>query len=445
MSKFTDAMESKLMPIAGKISENRYLVAIRDGFMVAMPLLIIGAMSLLFANFPISGYKEFMTKIFGENWSVFFVRPFEATMAIMTIFVIFGISFSLAKHYDIEGISTAVIALVAFFILTPFTMNFTPEGSKEVFKIGDIIPMEWIGAKGLFVGMITAILSTEIVKFVVRKGWVIKMPEGVPPTVAKAFSALIPGVIVILTFDIVRLIFTFTSFGTIHQFIYKILQAPLTALGDTLGATLIANLFIGLFWVFGIHGANIVGSVMGPIWISLSAENLDAYQSGATHLPHIITQQFQEIYLQLGGSGCTLALCLAMIFICKSQQCKKLGKLAILPGLFNINEPITFGLPVVLNPIMMIPFILTPMILSIICYVAISLGLVPPPSGVIIPWTTPPIIGGFLIAGVRGALLQIVELIISFFIYLPFLKVVDKQYYEQENSYEAAQGASLNS
>lgn len=239
------------------------------------------------------------------------------------------------------------------------------------------------------------------------------------------------------------MIFTFTSFATIHGFIYKVLQAPLTALGDSLGATLVANLFIGLFWVFGIHGANIVGSVMGPIWISLSGENLAAFQAGK-ELPHIITQQFQEIYLQLGGSGSTLALCLAMIFICRSQQCKKLGKLALLPGLFNINEPITFGLPVVLNPIMMIPFILTPMILAVVCYVAISLGLVPPPSGVIVPWTTPPIIGGFLIAGFKGAILQIVELAISFFIYLPFLRVVDKQYYEQEQSYENAAGATLN-
>ena len=433
MSKFMDSMESKLMPVASKIAENRYLMAIRDGFMLAMPLLILGAMSLLFANFPIPGYGDFMAKVFGANWNVFFVRPFESTMAIMTIFVVFGIAYSLAKQYELEGASSAVIALVAFLILTPFMVSFTPEGTKDVFKVSDVIPMEWIGSKGLFVGMFTAIISTEIVRFVVKKGWVIKMPEGVPPSVSKAFSSLIPALIVILLFDVIRLIFTFTSFTTIHQFIYKVLQAPLTSLGDTLPATLIANLFIGLFWVFGIHGANIVGAVMSPIWLSLSGDNLKAFQAGA-ELPHIITQQFQEIYLQFGGSGCTLALCLAMIFICKSQQCKKLGKLAVLPGLFNINEPITFGLPIVLNPIMMIPFILTPMILAVVSYFAISTGLVPRPSGVLIPWTTPPVIGGFLVSGIRGAILHIIEIAISFFIYLPFLRVVDKQYYQQEQS-----------
>lgn len=179
MSKIMDTMENTLMPVASKISGNKYLAAIRDGFMLAMPLLIIGAMSLLFANFPIKGYAEFMTKIFGPNWNVFFVRPFEATMAIMTIFVVFGIANSLAQQYELEGISSAAIALVAFFVLTPFVTNFTPEGSKEIFKVTDIIPMEWIGAKGLFVGMITAILSVEIIRFVVKRGWVIKMPEGV--------------------------------------------------------------------------------------------------------------------------------------------------------------------------------------------------------------------------------------------------------------------------
>ena len=132
-----------------------------------------------------------------------------------------------------------------------------------------------------------------------------------------------------------------------------------------------------------------------------------------------------------------------MLFLCKSEQCKKLGRLAILPGLFNINEPITFGLPIVLNPIMMIPFILTPMVLAVVCYIAISTGLVPRPSGVIIPWTTPAVFGGFLIAGVRGALLQIVELAVAFLIYYPFIRTVDKQYFEEEKAYNSAENATV--
>lgn len=436
MSKKMDLIEEKVMPIADKIANNRFLLAIRDGFALAMPMLIIGAMSCLIANFPIKGFTNFMARVFGQGWTTFFSRPTEVTMSLMSIFVVIGISKSLAESYKLDGISTAIISLVSFFIMTPFTTDFMAEGANAAVKVDSVIPLDWIGSKGLFVGIITAILATQIVRYVVKKGWVIKMPAGVPPTVSKAFSSLIPGAIAIVLFDVIRLLFSFTSFANIHNFIYTLLQVPLTSLGATFGANMLANFFVGFFWSFGIHGADIVQSVMNPIWIALSGENLAAFQAG-TAIPHIITQQFNQLYLWIGGSGATLALCVTMMHMCKSQQCKKLGKLAILPGLFNINEPIVFGLPIVLNPIMIIPFILTPMILCIVCYVSMAIGLVPKPNGVLIPWTTPVIIGGFLVSGIRGAILQIVELVISFFTYLPFIKIVDRQYCEQEKSYEA--------
>jgi PTS system cellobiose-specific IIC component len=438
MSKAMDVLESTLMPLAGKVSSNRYLMAIRDGFMVAMPLLIIGAIFLLMGNLPITGYAPFMASTFGPNWNAPFNVVFDSTMNIMTIFVILGIANSLANQYDLEGISSAVIALVAFLIMTPFNVLFTPEGAKAAATVGGVIPMEWVGSKGLFVGLLTAILAVEVIRFVVRRGWTIKMPEGVPPTVSKAFSALIPAFIVSVVFVTVRLLFAATPFATIHNFVFKFLQTPLQNLGDTLPANLVSNLFIQLFWCFGIHGSNVVGSVMSPINTALSAENLAAFQAGVPvdQLPNIITGQFQELYIQLGGSGATLSLCLAMIFLGRSKQVKTLGRLALAPGLFNINEPITFGLPIVLNPVMMIPFILTPLALSVVSYVAIATHLVPRTSGVMVPWTTPPILGGFLIAGVRGALLQLVLMVVAFLIYYPFLRVVDNQYYEQEKSAE---------
>lgn len=443
MSKMMDTIEDKLMPVAEKLATNRYLLAIRDGFMMAMPLLIIGAMTLLFAYLPIGGYEDFMAKLFGANWMEFFMAPYHATMAIMTVFVIMGMSNSLSKHYNIEGMSTAVISLTAFLILTPFVTMFTPEGAKLAVEVGGVIPTEWLSSKGLFVGMLSAIFATEIVRFVIKKGWVIKMPEGVPPTVAKSFSALIPAAITIIIFNFVRLGFTFTSFKTIHTFIFTVLQLPLTSLGDSLGATLVSNFFIGLFWSFGISGGDVVQSVMSPIWLALSAENLAAFQAGLA-LPHIITQQFNSIYLWIGGGGATLSLCLLMLFKCKSQQCKKIGKLAILPGIFGINEPIIFGLPIVLNPIMIVPFILVPLVLAVVTYISMSTGIVPRPNGVVIPWTTPPIIGGYLISGIRGSILQIVELVISLFIYLPFITVVDRTYCEQEKAYaEADLGETL--
>lgn len=430
-TKIMDRLESILMPLADKISGNRYLLAIRDGFMLAMPLLIVGAMSLLLANFPIPGYSNFMKGIFGDGWASFFKIPYNASMEIMAIFVVIGVANSLSNYYEIESLSTSVISLVCFLIVTPFSTTYTPEGTATVYSITKIIPLEWIGSKGLFVGMLIAIFATEIVKFVIKRGWTIKMPAGVPPSVAKAFSALIPAFIALYAFNIVRLGFAFTSYETVHGFIFKVLQTPLTSIGDSLGATLVANFFMLVFWIFGIHGTNLVNAVVKPIWLTLSAENLSAYQAGL-NLPHIVTESYQEIFIQLGGTGGTIGLCLIMVFLCKSQQCKQLGRLAIVPSIFNINEPIIFGLPIVLNPIMMIPFIITPLVLTTICYTAMSLGLVPKTSGVLVPWTTPPIISGFLISGVRGSILQIVEAVVAFIIYLPFIKMVDKQYYLQE-------------
>ncbi|MBC8589041.1 PTS cellobiose transporter subunit IIC [Paratissierella segnis] len=437
MSKKMESFENKLMPVADKLANNRYLLAVRDGFMLTMPLLIIGSIFMLLAYLPINGYDAFMARTFGENWMSFFSVAYNTTMSVMTIFVILGISGSLSDYYKLEKLNTAVISLVAFFVLTPFVTSFTPEGMNESFNVTGIIPTEWMGTKGLFVGILAAILSTEIVRWVIKKGWVIKMPAGVPSAVGKAFSSLIPATITIIVFDIIRLIFTFTPFGTIHNFIYTILQLPLTSLGDTLGAALIANFFVGLFWIFGIVGADIVQSVMNPIWIALAADNLAAYQAGS-ELPHIITQQFNQIYLWMGGGGATLGLCIAILLVCKSEQCKKLGRLSIFPGIFNINEPLMFGLPIVLNPMMLIPFIITPLALCLLCYGSMAIGLVPKPNGILVPWTTPPIIGGFLVGGIRGALLQLVGLIVSFFIYLPFIKTVDKQYLEQEKSYKTA-------
>jgi len=401
-----------------------------------MPLLIIGAICCLIAYFPAQGFLDFMAGIFGAQWNDFFTVTYHASMAIMTIFVVLGISYSLSNIYKQDGLSTAVIALVAFFILTPFTTSFTPEGSKAVYQVSSVIPLEWIGSKGLFVGMFSAIFATEIVHWVYKHGWEIKMPAGVPPTVAKAFSSLIPGTITLVLFSVLRLIFVYTPYGTLDNFIYTILQMPLTALGDTLGATLVANIFICLFWLFGIAGADVVGSVMNPIWYALAAENLTAFNESST-LPHVITYQFNSVYLWIGGAGCTLALCLVLMTMCKSEQCKKIGKLAILPGLFNINEPVTFGLPIVLNPIMAIPFLLNPIVLCLLTYFLISVGIVPAPNGVMIPWTTPVVLGGFLISGVRGAIWQAIEVVITFFIYLPFIKIIDKQYCEQEKAAKA--------
>ena len=422
MDKFLEFLEGKLGPIAYKLNANRYLSAIKEGFFGAMSLLIIGSMFLLVANLPIPGYADFMAGVFGANWTQFFMVPFDMTMNIMTIFVMIGMAKDLCKTYEIDDVAGIIYALVGFLILTPSILS-TDNAAG--------IPMGNLSASGLFLGMMSTVLAVEIVRFVLGRGWTIKMPDSVPANVARSFDALIPGLFVILVFDILKLIFAMTSFETAQAFIFKIIQAPLTSIGATLPATILVVILETVLFSFGLHGPNILGAVMNPIWLTLTAENASAFAAGEV-LPNIVNAQFYANFIKIGGAGATFGLALLCLFVAKSSQFKILGKLAIGPAIFNINEPLIFGMPIVLNPILMIPFILSPVIMTILTYILMNIGLVPLTNGVNIPWTTPPIISGFLISGWQGAVWQLIEMGLSAIIFYPFFKLEDDKAYQIE-------------
>ena len=429
---FMDKLESKLMPVAQAISKNKYLISVRDGFLISMPLLVIGSMFMLISNFPIQAWMDLLrnTTLNGATLASYFSNVTNATFSIMAIFVVMGIGYSYAKQEKTNTIFGATVALLSWFILMPFTTAYTPAGASEAIQISRV-PLDWVGSKGIFIGIICAFISVKIYKWVEKKGWTIKMPKGVPPTVGQSFAALFPIGAVIVVFFLVRAIFSFTQWGNAFNFIYAILQLPLQNVGDSLGAMIGVYLFAHILWLFGIHGTNITDSIFRPILYALSAENLAALGTGQT-LPHIINTQFQDLFATYGGAGSTLSLLIAMFFFCKSKRIRGLGKISIIPGIFGINEPIIFGLPIVLNPTIAIPFILVPMVNIIISYVTMAIGLVPICNGVIMPWTTPPIISGFLSSGWQGSVLQLFLIALGVIIYQPFIKTMDKQYIKEE-------------
>lgn len=256
----------------------------------------------------------------------------------------------------------------------------------------------------------------------------IKMPESVPPAVSRSFEALIPGFVIILLWALVYAGLGLTPFGNIHQILQVLLGKPLSAFGGSLIGAIIIAILTSAFWFIGIHGGNLTGAIMSPIWLSLTAENTKVYaQNSHATMPHIITQPFMDLFVYMGGGGATIGLVIAFLLIAKSAQFKTLTKLIVAPGIFNINEPIMFGVPVVLNIKLIIPFILAPVANAVIAYTAMATGLVHATVGIALPWTMPPIISGFLATGSHfsGAILQIVLLIIDTLIYLPFVKVTD--------------------
>ena len=419
-----DKLESIFMPLAEKIGKNKYLISIRDGFLLTTPLLIIGSFFLLIANFPINNWTEFWARFFGENWTAYMAKPTSATFDIMAILAVVGIAYSFSRELNVDKLSGAAVAVVSWFILMPYKVT---DGSVTL----NGIPLDWVGSKGIFIGIITAFVSVHIYAWVIKKGWIIKMPKGVPPAVTQSFAALVPSAVVLGVFFLVNSLLALTPYDNAFNFIFKFLQQPLLVLGNTLGAVLVAMGFQHFFWFFGINGGSIVGSIMQPILTPLSMENLSAFQAG-NPLPNVINQQFYDLFTTFGGAGSTLSMLIAMIIVCRSQRIKNLSKISVVPALFGINEPVIFGLPVVLNPTILIPFLLTPLINILISYFSMVSGLVPFTSGVSMPWTTPVIISGFLTTGWRGALLQLILVILGVFIYMPFVKMMDKQYKNEE-------------
>lgn len=426
MDKMTNWLQAKVNPFAIKLNNNRYLGAVRDGFFGATSILIIGSIFLLLGNLPINGYADFMKGIFGAGWQQFFTVPYDMTMNIMVIYVVIGMAKSLARSYKIDDVQSIIMSFVALLILIPVITDKT--GAEG-------IPVASIGSSGIFLSIISTCVTVGILHLFIAKNWKISMPDSVPANVANSFSALLPGTAVIILAVVVRLIFQVTSFETVENFFMKLIQAPLVNIGSTFWATILVEFLEAFIFTFGLHGPSIINAVMVPIWTTLTVENQAAFSAGKA-LPHIMNMQFDANYIKLGGTGCTIGLVILMLYFAKSKQLKTMGKLAIVPSLFNINEPLIFGIPIVLNPILMIPFALSPIVFGGLSWLVSVLGILPIANGTNIPFTTPPIIAGFIISGWRGAVWNVIEILLSVAWYYPFFKILDRNTLAQNQTAE---------
>ena len=428
-------VEKHLMPLAVKLSRFRPLIAIRDGIAIAMPLIIIGSVFMIVGSFPIKSWTAWLaaTSLKGVTLADIFSKITNGSFGIMGLIGCFGIASSYAEQFKTDGKSAGVIAIASYFVVTPSIMS------------GDKVPLEgmpygYLGSSGLFIAIIIGLITGGIFQWFINRDIRIKMPDTVPPAVSDSFSALIPGAVIIGLFGIVYALFAWTGWGNVHDIMMKLLSKPLGLLGDTLIGTIIAVALNSLFWFVGIHGANVVNNIIQPIWLMNTGANKQLAAAGnldLAHHGHIITQPFMDNFVFMGGGGATLGLVLSMGILVmmhrSSKQIKTLTPLTLTPGLFNINEPTMFGLPVVLNMNIVIPFVLVPILNAITTYAAMSLEWVPLCTGAVIPWTMPPVISGFLAtSSLNGSILQIINIILDVLVYFPFVLTLNRQYALEE-------------
>ncbi|MBF4806528.1 MAG: PTS sugar transporter subunit IIC [Pseudoleptotrichia goodfellowii] len=444
-------MLEKLSMQMAKLSEQRHLRAIRDGIIATLPLIIVGSIFLIvaFPPFPV----DWGISLWAKKNIAQILLPYRMTMFIMALYAVMGIGNSLAKSYKLDGITGAILAT------SGFLLTIVPSVVKEILVVtqvidgkevqiiaekgtegatvlqeaaGFVMPMTNLGSVGLFVGIIIAIFAVEVYRFTTTTGFRIKMPDSVPASVARSFEALTPTLIVVLVVATV----TYWLHINLHG-IMKIIIEPLVKATDSWFSVIIIVFLITFFWSFGIHGVSIVGSLVRPLWLTLLDQNTAALADGKV-IPHIAAEPFYQWFIWIGGSGATIGLAILLATVSKSSYGKTLGRTSIVSSIFNINEPIIFGAPIVLNPILIPPFIIVPVVNSSIAYLCTSMGLVNKVTSTP-PWTLPGPIGAFLATNgdYRAAILNIVLIISSTVIYYPFFKAYDKKLLEDEKNGEA--------
>ncbi|WP_270563159.1 PTS sugar transporter subunit IIC [Clostridium beijerinckii] len=420
MSNFdAKAISKKISPILNKIQKSKLANGVSGGMMVAMPVTLFGAFAALFLNLQIPAWKGFIAATgiaYALNVAIMFSTNFLA--------VVFGVTIasSYAKQYKEEGTVPALLALVCFFIVTPFTTD----------KAGTTLSMYWLGAPGIFSAIIISLISTRIYIYLKQKGITIKMPSTVPPVVSGSFSSLIPGFAAIVIFITVAALFAATPFKTMHQFIYNFVQTPLQGVGGNIVSIIILWTFAQVLWFFGIHGTLVIYSVMMPIFTAMDAAQLAAYSAGEA-LPNITGRAFVSTYTM---SASAIGFALLMLFAAKSKQYKTLGKLTAVPSLFGISEPLVFGTPLVFNFKFVVPFVCMNAINLTIAYFLTVVGIVPRVAGMTPMSGMPIIFSGLMEGSWKIAVLQVVLVGLSTLVWYPFFRKADKEAYELEQNTE---------
>jgi len=399
----TAFFKNRLAPILNAASENTYMSAIRAGMVSIAPLTIIGGLFMIVAFLPINGWE----KIIAPYLNLLQV-PVTATFGLLAVFVCFAIAYDLGRQLKQEAVVSASMSTLVFLMI-------------QLQLKDQLLNMEGLGSKGLFTAILVAMVCVRVQKFFNDKNLVIKLPDSVPAVVYESFVSLIPTLFLITAFWIIRFVLG-VDINELVQTAFK----PLIFALNTLPGIVVYAFLVTLLWSIGINGDNAMDAIVAPVFLQYLAANVEAAAHGQP-LPYITALGFFTSFVNVGGTGATIALALVMLNS-REPSYRKVSRLSLPTQIFGINEPIFFGFPIVLNPVFMVPYVLNALLLTVCSYLLMSWDIIHRPF-VNVPWTTPPIIGHYLVTGGdwRAAVWGAISIVIAMAIYYPFAKAAERQ------------------
>ena len=396
-------LSDRIAPALTTLSENPYLAAVRAGMVAVVPLTIVGGLFMIVAYLPVAGWEDRVAP-----YLPILQAPVTATFGLLSVVACFSIAAELAKHLKQDPIVSGSIATVVFLML-------------QIDAADQSLRMTGLGSRGLFTAIFVAIVSVHVQKLFADRHLVIRLPASVPAVVYESFASLTPLLFLILMFWLLRFV-AGVDIDTVLQTVFT----PLVFALNTLPGILVYAFVVTMLWSVGINGDNTVDAIVAPVFLQYLAANVEAV-SARQPLPYVTAYGFFTTFVNVGGTGATIALAL-VLWRSPDPRFRRISRLSMPTQVFQINEPIFFGLPIVLNPIFMIPYVLNALVLTASTFLLMQAGVVRKPF-VNIPWTTPPVIGHYLASGGdwRAALWGAISIAIAAGVYLPFARAAERQ------------------
>lgn len=421
MKKLELLLQKFIGPIAKVMSENDTIQSVAEGFMRTGPVTFGVCIFVILGNLPFTGYTEWLMNI---GLKVHFDAISNASLNILGLYISFSVAYCFAKRKGNNALSCGILSLLSFLIIIPQTVA-GAEGDVTAFNV------TYLSGTGILVALILALIVGHLFHFLSSKGLKFSMPDGVPPMVSESFEPIFISMIIVALAFFIRVGFGYTPFNNFLSFFDQTIGAFIIKIGLSLPTIFLLYFVANLLWFFGIH-PNTVYSAFVPLQMTLIMTNMADLQAGRplTYLTITLVSMFASF----GGNGNTIGLCLSM-FTAKSERYKKMLKLAFIPNLFNINEPLIFGMPVMLNPVFFIPMVFCNLVMGFIGLFATQVfSFTYNPAMSLLPWTTPFFIKAFLAGGISLLVMILILLVVNTIMYYPFFKIADKKACEEEQA-----------